>query len=246
MDLSGVFRDTLAQMRAHGTPATRALTLVQLLPELPCDARGQLALALSMSLHAHELRGIARAGLLALDDACALVAPPLQSTARALLAAPLAARPRPSVHRGTLWCAEGLTSSEVGACAAWRGTPEASTRVLFVVSAADGPVSEEEAADLLAAEARLSDDASLMRFAVLASGGGLRVVPEAAVRPPPSLMHRVLAKVLAAGQDRDSTEPLVPLGQPRRVSTPREPRRLQRALQVAYPRTPPPLRAAHP
>lgn len=82
------------------------------------------------------------------------------------------------MHRGTLFCAEELTPSKVARYAARRerGTIHAETRVIFVASAVDPAVSAEEAADPLAAEARLSDDAELTHFAVVAANGRLQVV----------------------------------------------------------------------
>lgn len=248
-DLSGLIRDTLDQVRARGTPLTRALFLVRLFPELPCDARGQLAVALSTTLHADELMGIARAGLLGLDDGCALVEPHLQSAVRRLLATPLAARPRPSVHRGTLWCAEELTPSEVARCAAKREREklDADTRVIFVASAVDPAVSVEEATDLLAAEARLSDDAELAHFAVLAANGGLQVVGEATLRPPPSLMQRTLAMLAAAVQKKhDTTEHLFARSVPLDASSLTDAPRLECSGRSASVPTSSLLRAAHP
>jgi hypothetical protein len=201
-DLSGLILDTLRHLRGCKSPAQRALLLVRLFPELPCDARGQLALALATRLRPEELNQISRAGLLALKDAAALVEPEWVATLEDLVAPALALRPAPTVEGGVLLCADGV-SAAIRARAAFflKGrAASAGARVIHIASAADSAMSAEEAADLLAAEARLSDDATLAHFAAMAVVGRLDVLPEATLRPAPSRWQRAWAALVKSAK----------------------------------------------
>lgn len=211
-DLLALIRDTLAALRENANPVERALFLVRLLPALPGEARGQLALALVTSLRAQELSGIARAGLLALDEACAPLDPPWAETARALLAPALAARPRPVEVAGTLLCAEGV-SPRVSAWARSKLQARGPNfdSVVVIASAASMPASAEEAADLLAAEARLTGDSTLAQLAALRR---VEVISETSLAPEPSRWRRALAALVAAAKAQWSGEEPEPTRRP--------------------------------
>ncbi len=203
VDLTALVRDALARLRALSSPGERALLLVRLLPELPVDARSQVALAVATHLAPFELRRIGRAGLLALEAACAFLEPEWRESAQRLLAPALEARPRATrrVVGEALLCAEGLDRELVAR--AILGLRDRPCGGVVFVAATGEQLPLEAWSELLSAEARLGDDAQLARFAALARAGQCRLTAEKALEAPPPLLRRALG-ALAAWWEREA------------------------------------------
>lgn len=165
VDLSVLLRETLALVRSSGSAARRSLSLVRLLPRLPDEARSELALALLTRISSGELVSCSRAGLLSLEAATRGVHEVQRQLAVDVVRAELA-RVGPVTRRlvgETLVCAEGVVAR----------VDVQSARVVFVD---DGGLEASEWAELLEAEARLTNQEHLAQFAALALAGRATVV----------------------------------------------------------------------
>jgi len=194
VDVAALVRDVLTALRVPGSPGERALLLVHVLGWLPPEPAGQLAQAVTSRLTPVELRHVGRAGLLALADAAAHLAPAWREAVLDLLAPALEARPADTrqLMGDVLVCAEGTRPGVARAVLRLRGKLREPS-VLIVAATDDAAVTLDDWVSLLSAEAKLTGDAQLARFAALAQHGQVKVVSEQALPAPASRVAQGLA-----------------------------------------------------
>lgn len=197
LDLVGLTREVLIALRGPLGAAERALFLVRLLSELTGEARGLVAFNVVTRLTPIERNHIGRAGLLALDAAFAEADESLREVARRALAGPLRlARRAPRLLAGSVFIYAEAVSAEVVEQASQRLHRRSPGGVFFIAAVDDARLSPQDWTELLQAEARLSHDATLARFADTAAANRRTLMSEREFWQKESPIGRTLAWII--------------------------------------------------